>query len=192
MSKLIFTQTLPIGLYSTDNNLYVYCVFMTMYTLYTQNTLYSYTLSFDIHSNTHYIIHCIHFWLFTDNISRVYCVHMYFLTFAQTLVCIVKSVYSVYSDVLMIIYVHCVYMYTYILYTNHYISIYNFDYIPIIYVQYIPNIQYLLVYMYSLTITQTLTVYTTLRAKSSRYQRICIHYMGMIIIILVTINYIHV
>ena len=63
---------------------------------------------------------------------------MYFLTFTQTLVCLVKSVYSVYSDVL-IIYVHCVY--TYILYTNHYISIYTFDY-----VQYILHIQYLLVF----------------------------------------------
>ena len=64
---------------------------------------------------------------------------MYFLTFTQTLVCLVKSVYSVYSDVL-IIYVHCVY--TYILYTNYYISIYTFDYIRIIYVQYILHIQY--------------------------------------------------
>ena len=111
---------------------------MTMYTLYT-HAVYSiqyiaiYTLYFDIHSNTHYIYTVYTFAPYTDNIPRVYCVYMYFLTFTQRLVYLVKSVYSVYSDVL-IIYVHCIY--TYILYTNHYISIYTFDYICTVYSAY--------------------------------------------------------
>jgi hypothetical protein len=74
---------------------------------------------------------------------------MYFLTFTQTLVYLVKSVYSVYSDVLVIIYVHCIY--TYILCTNHYISIYTFDYIlP----DNIPRVY--CVHMYFLIFAQTL------------------------------------
>ena len=96
---------------------------------------------------------------------------MYFLTFTQTLVCIVKSVYSVYSDVL-IIYVHCVYMY--ILYTNHYISIYTFDYtgnICTVYSAY----------------TVFISVYVLFDIHSNTY---CIHYPASKVLSIHNISYI--
>jgi hypothetical protein len=140
MSKLTFTQTLrPYTSYTVLIiywHIYMYIVYLWLciHYIHMQYTVYSYIHFVLWHSLKHSLyIHCIHFWLYTDNIPRVYCVHMYFFTFTQTLVYLVKSVYSVYSDVL-IIYVHCIY--TYILYTNHYISIYTFDYICTVYSAY--------------------------------------------------------